>query len=338
MDGGLPYDHSSSLQSLGEGIGSEIEKCHVHPLCPTLLWPMQSFTAGHREAKTLAVFKGGFPGPWDKQEHPVLKKDSHCAFSIGRAIAQGQSSSGSQHREGRSNCTAGSCQCPNEGPRVGGRGVLPALAFPGLFMLDQLLVSSGVVLVPPNIEYIVPEVNRAHSWGCSRWFCPVRRAQGRETLWGAPCPEGRTLWGPWCSLLLPAPSDLKERLCLAVAPALAAPSPAQVSLCREVQGKGKILREAGEGGKQALREGAQHGLKAPSQRAFVRPGRAQRRCQPRGAVLAPVAPGDPKSSAACPAPRPSDVPVGRMQLGIPITPLGSAPGRAVPGPTARSRK
>lgn len=103
------------------------------------------------------------------------------------------------------------------------------------------------------------------------------------------------LWGPWRSLLLPAPSDLKEWLCLAVAPALAAPSPAQVSLCREVQGKGKILREAGEGGKQALREGAQHGLKASSQRAFVRPGRAQRCCQPGGAVLAPVAPGDPKA-------------------------------------------
>lgn len=76
-------------------------------------------------------------------------------------------------------------------------------------------------------------------------------------------------------------------------PSAGCPEPARVSLCREAQGKGKILREAGEGGKQALREGAQHGLKAPSQRAFVRPGRAQRCCQPGGAVLAPVAPGDP---------------------------------------------
>lgn len=161
-------------------------------------------------------------------------------------------------------------------------------------MLDQLLESLWSAPGPPSIHmYIVPEVSRARSWGCSRWFCPARRAQGRETLWGAPCPEGRTLWGLWRSLLLPAPSDLKVWLCLAVAPALAAPSPAQVSLCREVQGKGKILREAGEGGKQALREGAQHGLKAPSQRAFVHPGRAQRCCQPGGAVLAPVAPGDP---------------------------------------------
>lgn len=279
--------------------------------------------------------KGGFPGHGTSRNIQCLRK-THIVLSVldGPLLKDNHPLGAST---GRADQT-GSCQCPNEGPRVGGRRALPALAFPGLFMLDQLLVSSGVVLVPPNIEYIVPEVNRAHSWGCSRWLCPVRRAQGRETLWGAPCPEGRTLWGPWCSLLLPAPSDLKERLCLAVAPALAAPSPAQVSLCREVQGKGKILREAGEGGKQALREGAQHGLKAPSQRAFVRPGRAQRRCQPRGAVLAPVAPGDPKSSAACPAPRPSDVPVGRMQLGIPITPLGSAPGRAVPGPTARSRK
>lgn len=48
----------------------------------------------------------------------------------------------SQHGEGRSSCSAGSCQCPSEGPRAGGRGALPALAFPGLFMLDQLLVCS----------------------------------------------------------------------------------------------------------------------------------------------------------------------------------------------------
>lgn len=94
VDGRLSYDHCSSLQSQGEGVGSEIEKCHAHPLCPTLLWPMRSFTAGHREAKALAVIKEGFPGPWDKQEHPVLKKDSLCAFSVGRDIAQGQSLSG----------------------------------------------------------------------------------------------------------------------------------------------------------------------------------------------------------------------------------------------------
>lgn len=91
VDGGLPYDRSSSLQSQVEGIGSETEKCHTHPLCPTLLWPVWSFTAGHHEAKILAVIKEGFPGPWDKQEHPVLKKDSNCAFSVGRDVAQGQS-------------------------------------------------------------------------------------------------------------------------------------------------------------------------------------------------------------------------------------------------------
>lgn len=114
-------------------------------------------------------------------------------------------------------------------------------------------------------------------------------------------------------------------------PSVGSPSPAQASLCREVQGKGKILREAGEGGKQALREGAQHGLKAPSQRAFVRPGRAQRCCQPGGAVLAPVAPGDP--GAPQPARRlvPATCPwagCSSLQRGPPSPPAGPGVGTA----------
>lgn len=81
MDGGLPYDHSSSLRWQGEGVGSEIEKCHIHRLFPALLWPMQSFTAGHREAKTLAVFKEGFPGRGTSRNIQCLRK-THIVLSV----------------------------------------------------------------------------------------------------------------------------------------------------------------------------------------------------------------------------------------------------------------
>lgn len=43
------------------------------------------------EAKTLAMIKEGFPGPWDEQEQPALKKDSLCAFGVCWDIGQGQS-------------------------------------------------------------------------------------------------------------------------------------------------------------------------------------------------------------------------------------------------------
>lgn len=84
-DGGLPSGHSPSLLSQAEEAGSENESvehiskevlCAQHPFGPCSPSPQDV------EAKTLAMIKEGFPGPWDDQEHPVLKTDPLCAFGV----------------------------------------------------------------------------------------------------------------------------------------------------------------------------------------------------------------------------------------------------------------
>lgn len=69
-----------------EGAGSENES--VKHISKEILCAQHSFgPCGPSlqdvvEAKILAMIKEGFPGPWDEQEHAVLKKDSLCAFGV----------------------------------------------------------------------------------------------------------------------------------------------------------------------------------------------------------------------------------------------------------------
>lgn len=85
-DWGLPSGHSPSLPSQAEGAGSENES--VKHISKEILCAQHSFgPCGPSpqdvvEAKTLAMIKEGFPGPWNEQEHPVLKKDLLCAFGV----------------------------------------------------------------------------------------------------------------------------------------------------------------------------------------------------------------------------------------------------------------
>ena len=177
---------------------------------------------------------------------------------------------------------------------------------------------------------------------------PGAAARDGETLWGAPLPEGSAghphqparagrCGGPRGSPLLPARSNLKAWLCLAAAPALAAPQarhkcPSEEK-CRE---RKKYLERQEKGESRRCGREPRRGLKARSQRAFVRPGRAQRCCQHGGAVPAPAAPGvvrpgEAGTPAACPVPRPGDTPVSRMRplqslrWGAPSPRLGWAP-------------
>lgn len=82
-------------------------------------------------------------------------------------------------------------------------------------MLDQLLVSLWSGPGPPKTHmYIVPDMSCASSWGCSS-----EKSSGEGNPLGSSLSLGQDIVG---SLeLLPAPSDLKAWLCLAVAPALA---------------------------------------------------------------------------------------------------------------------
>lgn len=84
--GGCPWAIPHLFYLLPCGAGSENES--VKHISKEILCAQQSFgPCGPSlqdvvEAKTLAIIKEGFPGPWDKQEHPVLKKDSFCAFGV----------------------------------------------------------------------------------------------------------------------------------------------------------------------------------------------------------------------------------------------------------------
>lgn len=117
------------------------------------------------------------------------------------------------------------------------------------------------------------------------------------------------------------------------------------SLCREVQAKGKILREAGEGGKQALREGSTARPESSLSAGFCSPWTcpamlpAQRGCAGAGGSSDPGAPQPARRlvPATCPW-------AGCTACsGDPHHPAGLGPsppalGWAVPGPTTRSRK
>lgn len=85
-DPGLPSGHSPCLLSQAEGAGSEnksVKHISKEILCAQHCFgPCGPSLQDVVEAKTLAMIKEGFPGPWDEQEHPVLKKDSLCAFSV----------------------------------------------------------------------------------------------------------------------------------------------------------------------------------------------------------------------------------------------------------------
>lgn len=312
-DQGLPSSHSPSVLWQAEGAGSENES--VNRISKEILCAQHSFGLCNPspqdvvKAKTLAMTKEGFPGPWDEQEHPVLKKDLLCVFGVSRDTAQEQSPSGAA-REVDPAAVLGPASAPEKVTVCQG-GVLRALRVP---LVDQPLVAhwSGPepTLERTSTRASCPE-RATRAAGMLREFCPRKRAGAAvwagETPWELPFPRAGRCGGPRGSPLLLARSNLQ----LGGSPgAGSAPSPAQAALEEKCGERGTIFREAGAVAKQPLREEP-----APAECALSAGFCWPRTCP---AVLPARrgytgASGSQRGAAACPVPWLSTVPISRMR-------------------------